>query len=185
MLNTKREHPVFLNGQEVIKQDISNLAFSGFAHFTAIQVRNKKIKGLDLHLDRLKKASLLLYGQALTDTLICSYIRLNIESGLKDQSLNITIFSPKGEFTAESMNITPSILIRSSEPSDGPKGPLKLEIIEHERPLPEIKHVGEIGKTYYLHQAIRNGFDDAVFMNKNGYLSEGSIWNVVFGDGFP
>ena len=41
----------------------------------------------------------------------------------------------------------------------------------------------KIGKTYYLHQAVKRGFDDAVFVNSDGHLSEGTIWNLVFWDG--
>ena len=53
----------------------------------------------------------------------------------------------------------------------------------HERPLAAIKHVGESGKTFYLHQAIRQGFDDAAFVDSHGHLSEATIWNLVFWDG--
>lgn len=172
-----------LNGQSIPSSEMTNLAFAGFAHFTALQVRNRKIKGLDLHLDRLRQASMVLYGRTLPDALVRSYIRSAVESGPVDQSLTVTIYSPKGEFTVDSMDIDPAVLIRTSSPANGPKGPLRLAVINHERPLAEIKHVGEIGKTYYLHQAVRQGFDDAVFINKSGHLSEGSIWNLAFWDG--
>lgn len=81
------------------------------------------------------------------------------------------------------MDVEPRVLIRTTSPANGPKGPLRLAAIKHERPLSEIKHVGEIGKTYYLHQAVQQGFDDAVFIDQNGHLSEGSIWNLAFWDG--
>ncbi|ENS5608069.1 aminotransferase class IV family protein [Vibrio mimicus] len=176
-------YQTLLNGQLVPSSEMTNLAFSGFAHFTALQVRNKRIKGLDLHLGRLRIASMKLYGRALSDDLVLSHINLAIKNGPENQSITITIFSPKGEFTTESMHSEPAILIRTSPPENGPLGPLRLAVIHHERTLPEIKHVGEIGKTYYLHQAKRQGFDDAVFINKNGNLSEGTIWNLAFWDG--
>ncbi|MCG7500136.1 aminotransferase class IV family protein [Vibrio sp. Of7-15] len=173
----------FLNGQSVPNSEITNLVFAGFAHFTALQVRNKMIKGLDLHLERLRQASIELYGKTLADELVRSYIHSAVESGPVDQSLTVTIYSPKGEFTADSMDVEPKVLIRTAPPENGPTGSLRLAAINHDRPLAEIKHVGEIGKTYYLHQAVRQGFDDAVFMNTSGYLSEGTIWNLAFWDG--
>ncbi|KZN57924.1 aminotransferase class IV family protein [Pseudoalteromonas luteoviolacea] len=183
-MNTPTSHThLLLNGQTITDSETSSLAFGGFAHFTSIQIRNKQIKGLDLHLERLKQASQKLYGYALSNDTVQNYIRSAIEQGPEDQSLTITMFSPNGEFTASSMNITPSVLIKSSAPEQGPSGPLTLSVINHERPLAEIKHVGEIGKTYYLHQAIKRGFDDAVFMNNAGHLSEGTIWNLAFWDG--
>jgi branched-subunit amino acid aminotransferase/4-amino-4-deoxychorismate lyase len=180
MKNTTEQ--TLLNGKFIPSSEITKLAFSGFAHFTAIQVRNRKIKGLDLHLERLNKASLTLYNRSISDTLIRSYIRSAIKNAPLDHSITITIYSPKGEFTVQSMDIEPAVLIRISAPSNGPVGPLRLAAINHERPLAQIKHVGEIGKTYYLHQAVKQGFDDAIFVNKNGHVSEGSIWNLVFWD---
>lgn len=172
-----------LNGQSIPSSEMTLLAFSGFAHFTALQVRNKMIKGLDLHLDRLRQASKALFGRTLPDELVRSYIHSAVESGLDDQSLTVTMYSPKGEFTVDSMDSDPAVLIRTSSPANGPKGPLRLAAINYERPLAEIKHVGEIGKTYFLHQAVQQGFDDAAFVDKNGHLTEGSIWNLVFWDG--
>lgn len=112
-----------------------------------------------------------------------SYIKTAVSEGAKDLSLTITIFSPHGEFTAKSMDVEPSVLVRPGAPSNGPAGPLRLSAVQHERPMAATKHVGEVGKTYYLHQAIREGFDDAAFVDRNGCLSEATIWNLVFRDG--
>lgn len=173
----------YINGHPATASQLNPLAFAGFAHFTAMQVRNAKVKGLDLHLDRLRNASLEFFGRAPSDELLRSYIRMAIQEGARDQSLTVTVFSPHGEFIADSMNVEPAVFVRTAAPSDGPKGPLRLSAIEHQRPLAAIKHVGEVGKTYYLHQAIRQGFDDAAFVNERGCLSEATIWNLVFWDG--
>ncbi|WP_104403114.1 aminotransferase class IV family protein [Vibrio penaeicida] len=172
-----------LNEKSVPTSEITKLAFSGFAHFTALQIRNKMVKGMDLHLNRLHKASIELFGKTVPDRLIHSYVRTAIENGPADQSLTITVYSVEGEFTTDSMDVLPKVLIRTGSPSNGPNGPLRLATVNYERPLAEIKHVGEIAKTYYLHQATRRGFDDAIFINKYGHLSEGTIWNLVFWDG--
>lgn len=37
--------------------------------------------------------------------------------------------------------------------------------------------------TYFLRQAVTQGFDDAAFVDRRGRLSEGSIWNLAFWDG--
>ncbi|WP_339650291.1 aminotransferase class IV family protein [Halopseudomonas pelagia] len=172
-----------INGQPATHPELISLAFAGFAHFTAMQVRDRKIKGLDLHLARLRNASVAFFGRALADEQLLSYIRSSIEDGPKDQSLTVTVFSPKGEFTAASMDAEPAALIRTGPPSQGPDGPLRLSTVEHERSFAAIKHVGESGKTFYLHQAIRQGFDDAAFVDSRGHLSEATIWNLVFWDG--
>jgi len=183
MPNETSLYPAALNGRPASAADLIPLAFAGFAHFTAIQVRDCKIRGLDLHLKRLSNASLAFFGRALPDEELRAHIKQAIDAGPADQSLTVTIFSPDGEFTADSIQGDLAVLVRSGPPSNGPKGPLRLAVIEHERPHPTIKHVGESGKTYYLHQAIRAGFDDAAFMDRHGRLSEASIWNLVFWDG--
>ncbi|MFD1215729.1 aminotransferase class IV family protein [Microbulbifer celer] len=172
-----------INGHPVTLSEMSPLAFAGFAHFTAMQVRDGKIKGLDLHLERLREASMAFFGRALPDEKLQSHIRTVVDEGEKDLSLTVTIFSHHGEFNANSMDVEPSVLVRTGAQSDGPTGPLRLSAVEHERPLAAIKHVGEAGKTYYLHQAIRQGFDDAAFVDRHGCLSEATIWNLVFWDG--
>jgi branched-subunit amino acid aminotransferase/4-amino-4-deoxychorismate lyase len=60
---------------------------------------------------------------------------------------------------------------------------LTLTAVEYERVLPRIKHVGEVAKTYFLRQAVEQGFDDAAFVDRQGRLTEGSIWNLAFWDG--
>lgn len=172
-----------INGQPATLSELIPLAFAGFAHFTAMQVRSRKVKGMDLHLDRLRKASMAFFGIALPDDQLKLYIKTAIDEGPEDQSLTVTVFSHYGEFTAASMNTEPAVLVRTGAPSNGPEGPLRLSVVKHERALASIKHVGEAGKTYYLHKAIRDGFDDAAFVDRHGRLSEATIWNLVFWDG--
>ena len=182
-MSSSANYPASINGACVISADMLPLAFSGFAHFTAMQVRGKKVRGLDLHLARLRKASEALFGVALADGQILEDVGRAINEGSEDLSLTVTLYAPAGEFSAKSMNAEPAVLIRTGPPSDGPSGPVRLAIVEHERFLPSIKHVGEGAKTYYLHRAVEQGFDDAVFKDRSGRLSEGTIWNLVFWDG--
>ncbi|GAA1518240.1 aminotransferase class IV family protein [Kribbella lupini] len=146
-----------------------------------MQVRGRLVRGLDLHLDRLRKASLELYGNALPDDLVRDHLRTAVEAGPEDVSLTATVFSPAGEFTAASAKL--ELLVRTGPPSSGPAGPLALTTFEHERFLPALKHVGEPAKTYALRQAIAAGYDDAAFTNRQGHLTEGTIWNLAFWDG--
>ncbi|KNC65364.1 aminotransferase class IV family protein [Pseudoalteromonas ardens] len=172
-----------VNGTLLQSSQMSQLAFSGFAHFTAMQVRDGMVKGMDLHLDRLRHASVELFGQALSDEEILTSVRTAIAAAGTDLSLTVTLYSSHGEFTLDSMDTQPNIMVRTGAPANGPSGPLKLLATEYCRPLPEIKHVGEISKTYYLHKAAQQGYDDAVFIDDTGCLSEGTIWNLAFWDG--
>jgi branched-subunit amino acid aminotransferase/4-amino-4-deoxychorismate lyase len=183
MASRSQTYPILLNEESASAHELVPLAFAGFAHFTALQVRGRRVKGLDLHLARLKSASIELFGRAPSDDTVMRSIWRAIEDGPQNQSLTVTAFSPEGEFNAGSSNTEPSLLVRTGPPSDGPKGPLRLSIVEHERYHPSIKHVGEGAKTHYLRKAVAQGFDDTAFIDRHGRLSEATIWNLAFWDG--
>lgn len=174
---------VQLNGQTATAEDLAPLAFAGFAHFTAVQVRGGRVRGLDLHLARLRNASLTLFGRAASDDRILSYMRTALAAGAADVSLMATMYSRTGEFTATDSGTEPDVLVRTGPPSSGPKGPLSLMTVEYERVLPAVKHVGEVAKTHFMRKAVEHGFDDAAFVDRRGRLSEASIWNLAFWDG--
>ncbi|MCP2167399.1 aminotransferase class IV family protein [Goodfellowiella coeruleoviolacea] len=174
---------VHRNGQPATAAELAPLAFAGYAHFTAMQVRGGQIRGLDLHLERLRVASVELFGRALPDERVRSYLRAALRDGPADLSLTATAYSSAGEFTASGSVVEPEILVRTGPPASGPAGPLALSVVEYERVLPAVKHVGEVAKTYFLRQAVAGGFDDAAFVDRRGRLSEATIWNLAFWDG--
>ncbi|MEU6782677.1 aminotransferase class IV family protein [Nonomuraea angiospora] len=169
------------NGRPATAEELAPLAFAGYAHFTAMQVRGGRVRGLDLHLERLRRASVELFGRAVPDDRVRSYLRAALRDGPADVSLTATVHSPAGEFTVAEAE--PEVLVRTGPAASGPAGPLALAAVGHERFLPAVKHVGEVAKTYVLRQAAGQGFDDAAFVDRRGRLSEGSIWNLAFWDG--
>lgn len=172
------------NGRIATSADLAPLAFAGYAHFTAMQVRAGKVRGLDLHLKRLRDASMAMFGRALTDEEIQNHLRCALELAQEgDLSMTATVYSSAGEFTAEDDQQPLNMLVRTSAASHGPQGPLRLDVVQFERVVPEIKHVGEIAKTWFLRQAVEKGFDDAAFVDAKGRLSEATIWNLAFWDG--
>jgi branched-subunit amino acid aminotransferase/4-amino-4-deoxychorismate lyase len=170
------------NGAPATNAELATMAFAGFAHFTAMQVRGGRVRGLDLHLQRLRHASLAMFGSALEDEEIRGYLRQAL-GGNDDCSLTATLHLPGGEFAVPGREVKPKVLVRTAPPASGPAGPLELAMFEHERVLPEWKHVGEVAKTWFLRQAVSQGFDDAAFVDRHGRLSEATIWNLAFWDG--
>ncbi|WP_457585754.1 aminotransferase class IV family protein [Ensifer canadensis] len=171
------------NGHAASAGELSPLAFAGYAHFTAMQVRGGQVRGLDLHLARLRNASIEMFGKALPDEELRGHLRAALAASPADRSLMATVYSPAGEFTVAGPDVGLDVLVSTGLASTGPKGPLALMTVEHERMLPTVKHVGEVAKTYYLRQAVAEGFDDAAFVDRKGRLSEASIWNLAFWDG--
>lgn len=170
-----------IDGRPATGAELCAVAFSGHAHFTALQVRSGRVRGLDLHLQRLRQASLELFGQALPDEQVLEQLRAAIACGPMDVSLTATVYSAAGEFTAAKARL--QLLVRTSAPAAGPSGPLRLALYGHERMLPHLKHVGEVAKTHLLRRAVAQGFDDAAFHDRQGRISEATIWNLAFWDG--
>jgi len=171
------------NGQAASAEELAPLAFWGYAHFTAMQVRGGRVRGLDLHLERLRSASVELFGRAMPDDRVRACLRAAVEAGPADLSLTATMYPPPGESPVTRAQGEPELLVRTGPAASAPQGPLALAVVEYERVRPAVKHVGEIAKTYFPRQAARQGFDDVAFADRRGRLSEGSIWNLAFWDG--
>lgn len=173
-----------IDGHLATVADLTPLAFAGFAHFTAMQARNGRVRGLDLHLERLRRTSLALFDAEIPDDRVRSHLRNAIAATRGDAlSLTATVFTRSGEFTPAAKANDLSLLTRTSPASNGPEGPLRLAMVQHERAFPGFKHTGETAKTYYLRDARKHGFDDTIFLDRHGCLSEATIWNVAYWDG--
>ncbi|MDG4798184.1 aminotransferase class IV family protein [Micromonospora sp. WMMD1082] len=172
-----------LNGKPATAKDLAPLAFAGYAHFTAMQVRDRAVRGLDLHLERLRRASEVLFGQRLSNSRVREYLRAAIDAGGPDVSLTCFVTTRPAEFMPTSPGLSLDTLIKITDPAQPPSGPVALDIVHHQRHLSGIKHVGEVTKTLYLRQAQARGFDDAAFEDSAGRLSEATIWNLAWWDG--
>ena len=172
-----------LNGRSADAADLAPLAFAGYAHFTAMQVRDGRARGLDLHLARLRDSSDELFGRHLPDDVLVERLRGALAVSPPDVSLTCTVTSRPGEFAPAGDSVDLDVLVKVTEPATPPTGPLSLDVVEHERHLPHVKHVGEVSKTLLLRRAKVRGFDDATFIDRSGRLSEATIWNLAFWDG--
>jgi branched-subunit amino acid aminotransferase/4-amino-4-deoxychorismate lyase len=96
--------------------------------------------------------------------------------------LMVYISSSPGEFRFAAQPDL-NVLVKIADPVTPPATPLALDVVQHERHLAQVKHVGEVSKTLLLRHAKERGFDDAAFMDRSGQLSEATIWNLAFWDG--
>jgi branched-subunit amino acid aminotransferase/4-amino-4-deoxychorismate lyase len=171
------------NGIQATQTDLARVAFAGFAHFTAMQIRDWAVPGLDLHLARLRTASDIMFGTHLSDDVVSAHLRQGVVEGPRDASVTVYVASTPGEFEAAVESPTLETFVRVTEPVQAPAGPVSLDVVDHVRNLPQVKHVGEVSKTLSLRRAKGRGFDDALFVDGDRHVSEASIWNIVFWDG--
>lgn len=168
-----------INGEPAGVEAVHRVATWNYGHFTSMQVREGAVRGLDLHLRRLERASHALFGEEVESD--GDGIREFIRHALGEQraaSVEVTVFPQVGA------SWSTDVMVSVSEPvSDVPQPGLRVRTATYERELPHLKHVATMGLTYQLLQAQKAGFDDVLFVGRDGSLREGSEWNVAFWDG--
>jgi branched-subunit amino acid aminotransferase/4-amino-4-deoxychorismate lyase len=170
-----------LNGQPLELHDYGLLRATSYGHFTSMQVRDGRVRGLDLHLERLDRSSHELFGRGVSADRVRSFLRAALDrADSGDLSVRVTAFSREGAKVGRGIPVEPDLLVTVTDPIAPTSTPPRLLAFEHERPVPHIKHTGTFSLVYYGRQAELAGYDDAVFFDRSGNLSEASIWNICF-----
>lgn len=160
-----------IDGHPAPDSDLQFLALVNYGHFTAMQVREQAVRGLDRHLQRLDAATRELYGTGLDEDRVRAHIRHALGAQISDATVRVTVFrnDPDGR---------PSVLVTVTAPAKAPALPQRLQSVVYQRPLAHIKHTGMFGQIHYGLLAERSGFDDAVFTSDTGTVSEAAIANI-------
>jgi len=141
-----------------------------FGHFTAMQVRGGRTRGLELHLRRLEVATRELFDAPLDGDGVRALIRHAL-GDVEDASVRVYVHEAEPE---------PAVLVTVREPG-GVTSPQRLLSVRYQRPDAHLKHLAT-GQAYYLRLAQRSGFDDALLTADDGLVSETAIANVGFLD---
>ncbi|MGW7544503.1 aminotransferase class IV [Streptomyces sp. NPDC054770] len=179
---------VEINGRPADVEDLHRVATRNYGHFTAMQVRDGAVRGLELHLKRLEGASRELFGVPGGDRdrdRLRGFIRHAVR-GVRATSVRVSVVPGAGEPSAPGAGepSAPDVMVSVTAPvADEPGPALRVRTVVYERELPHLKHLATMGLTYQRRMAREAGFDDALFVGRDGYLREGSIWNVAFWDG--
>jgi branched-subunit amino acid aminotransferase/4-amino-4-deoxychorismate lyase len=164
---------VELNGRPPTTEELHRIATGNYGHFTSMQVRDGRVRGMALHLARLDDGNETFFGRRrdVDDELrLRSWIRRAL-GAVRDASVRVTC-------------VADGVLVSVWDPaSDGPGPALRVRTQEYERPWPEQKHAATMGLWYAQRTAAAAGFDDALFTGPDGLVREGSVWNAAFWDG--
>lgn len=172
-----------LNGGAVGIDELRVLALINYGHFTSMQVRDGCVRGLDLHLQRLDRSTRELFGQTLDVDATRGYMRRMVCDVAGPLSLRINVFSRGLDRDRLTAPAQPDVLVTAAAARTISTTALRVRSARYERESPHIKHVGTFGLFQQRRLAQAAGFDDALFVDATGAISEGSIWNVGFFDG--
>src|SRR5215467_8139263 len=80
-----------IDGASASEQRLRAAALSGYGHFTAMQVRDRRVRGLELHLARLDAANRALFGDPLDRAAIAGHIRHALGEEIADASVRVVV----------------------------------------------------------------------------------------------
>ena len=163
-----------IDGQDATVAQLRAASVAHYGHFTAMQVRDGRVRGLDLHLARLDAANREVFGAGLDTTRLRHQVRHALSAWGEDASVRICVYqTPDG--TAVMVTVRP--------PASPQATPWRLRTVPYQRPLAHIKHLADFGQSYFGRLAHRNRFDEALLTGPGGAICEGSITNIGFSDG--
>jgi len=173
---------ILLNGEPASADDLRHLVQTNYGHFTAFRVEDGKVRGLDLHLDRLQHATRELFGSELDRERVRGYLRQAVAGEARELSVRVNVFARALDRERLDQAVEADVLAIVAPASSRAAIPVRVKSFRYARELPSIKHVGTFPLFHHRRLARLAGYDDALFVDADGRISEGSIWNIGFVD---
>lgn len=168
-----------VDGAPATPDELTHVALVNYGAYTSFQVEQGGVRGLDLHLARLGGEAVELFGEPVGEGRLRDLIRAAV-AGRDACWLRVSLFSPEVSPRTPDWRGAPKVMIAVSEPpspfADGPR----LQLQTYAREAPHLKHVATFGLIRARRAARAARFDDALFTDQQGRISEGSLWNIGF-----
>ncbi|WP_299698307.1 aminotransferase class IV [Hydrocarboniphaga sp.] len=162
-------------------------ALPNYGHFTSMQVRGGRVAGLQLHLQRLQSSTQMLFASELDIASVRAWLQQALQhagaAAIEACSVRINVHAAQFDRDRPGAPQAVDVMITVSAPWQGRTQPIRVQAQSYQRDLPEVKHVGTFGLFWQRQLALQAGYDDALFVDHAGRISEGSVWNIGFWDG--
>jgi branched-subunit amino acid aminotransferase/4-amino-4-deoxychorismate lyase len=162
---------------DLVLDDLRTLAMVNYGHFTSMPVHGGRVRGLAHHLERLDRDARELFGRGVPADLVRDRIRAAVAGVDGPCYAKVNVFAR--DFDPSVAEHEPAVLVTVRSLPSAP-APARMCTVEYERDLPHVKHVGTFGLLHQYRAAHRRGYDDVVFVDRHGEISEASIANVCF-----
>ena len=173
---------LWIDGRPAGVEDLGRQALFNYGAVTSFRVEGGGVRGLDRHLGRLNRSAVELFGEAVAEDRLRDQMRTAL-AGRDEAWLRISLFSNELSLRQPDWIGAPQVMISvSAPPSPLPHG-VRLQSQVYAREAPHLKHVATMGLLRARRMARLAGFDDALFTDAEGRISEGSLWNVGFIEG--
>lgn len=171
---------LWIDGAPATVEDLTHQALVNYGAYTSFAVTDGSVRGLDRHLARLTHAGRALFGAAMPEAEVRTLIRQAL-GDRTDAFVRVSLFSREISPRSPTCEGPPSVMVGVFPPVS-PLGetPLRLQLQTYARETPDLKHVATMGLIRARRQARLAGYDDALFVDADGRISEGSLWNIGF-----
>ncbi|MFD7244539.1 aminotransferase class IV [Streptomyces massasporeus] len=165
-----------VDGEPVSVDALRPLALLNYGHSTAMQIRGGAVRGLELHLHRLRSATEELFGTTLEPETVLHYLRRALARTDGDATVRVYVFASEHVGAVSTLVVVEAPRERSAQPR-------ALRSVAYQRPVPHLKHIGTFGKLYEERRAQADGFDSVLLTDPAGHVVECATTNVGFFDG--
>jgi len=170
---------LLVDGEPVSEGDLIYQALANYGAYTSFRVEDGGVRGLDLHLDRLEMSARELFGEGVGEGRLRELMQSALE-GQGDCWLRVSLFSPEIWPRTPGWTGRPKVMVSVSPPPPPLAESLRLQVQTYGREAAHLKHTANFGLIRARRLARAAGFDDALFADGTGLISEGSLWNIGF-----
>jgi branched-subunit amino acid aminotransferase/4-amino-4-deoxychorismate lyase len=173
---------ILIDGLPATPDDLAHQALVNYGAYTSFRVEDGAARGLDLHLARLEQAAVELFGESPGEAEFRRLMALGV-AGRDACWLRVSLFSPDIAHRDPSYVGRPKVMT-SVSPAPPPLATLvRLTAMPYERETPHLKHLATFGLIRARRAARAAGFGDALFVDGEGRVTEGTLWNIGFVQG--
>jgi branched-subunit amino acid aminotransferase/4-amino-4-deoxychorismate lyase len=169
-----------LNGVPPTVDQVKALALTNYGHFTSMLTEDGRVRGLSLHMQRLARDCRLLFDVDLDTERVRHYIRHALTVAAPRTVARVTVYDPALDLGTIGVDADPHVLVTTRSAASGSPAPLRLQAASYRREAPAVKHIGLFGALRCRRTAQREGFDDVLFLNPDGTISEIATSNIGF-----
>lgn len=170
---------LLIDGLPPTEADLRYLAAVNYGAYTSFRLEDGGVRGLDLHLDRLDASAIELFGEPVGEQRLRDLIRVSV-TDRRDAWLRVSLFAPDILPRSPSAEVRPRVMIGVS-PSPSPlASSVRAQVQAYVRTDAHIKHTAIFPLIRARRLARQAGFDDALFADADGVISEGATWNIGF-----
>ena len=170
---------VLIEGLPPTEADLCYQALVNYGAYTSFRVEDGGVRGLDLHLARLEASALELFGQPVGEDRLRAFIR-NAVADRREAWLRVSLFAPDILPRSPSAEVAPKVMTSVSPPPPPLATSVRAQVRTYVRNDAHIKHTAIFPLIRARRLARQDGFDDVLFADADGLISEGATWNIGF-----